>query len=75
MDIEDNAGRGWADETSHLLGGVDLLPEEEDGEACLASVVDHSRSAPVWMSRVKPSMTACVMSGDKSARKSYIKED
>lgn len=54
--IEDNAGRDWREEeTSHLVGGVDLV---EDEDACLERVVDHSRSAPILMSRAKPSITA-----------------
>ena len=67
MDIAESAGSGWAEETSHLLGGVDVLPGAPD--TCLASVVAHSRSAAVWMSRAKPSMTACVITGDRSRRK------
>ena len=70
MDIDDSAGRDWVEGgTSHLLGGVDLLPDED---ACLARVFDHSRSAPMLMSRVKPSMTACVTSGDRSKRNSCM---
>lgn len=67
MDIAERAGRGWVAVISHLLGGVDLPP---GADACLANAADHSRSAPVLMSRAKPSMTARVMSGDKRERKS-----
>lgn len=71
MNIAESAGRGWVVETSHLVGGIDLF---SDLDACFASVVDHSRSAPVLMSQAKPSITARVIRGDKRERKSYMNE-
>lgn len=79
MTIEGSVGSDWTEddgdeEMSHLVGGVDLVPDP-DPDACLARVVDNSRSAPVLMSRAKPSTTACVISGDRSERKSCVSEN